>query len=124
MRQKGQRSLSLLQRLLGASTAVMMRIVNRGLEVYHLCGEEVSPYAPGAHFPFGSGNFCENAIGLNRFVGIDVSAWERGTEECGRFDFDWYCGLPLHSPPDPRRSLSARCCPGGAGMCCSARITP
>jgi len=96
VRQRWQRSLDVLIGSLGAALVLVTRIVEGGFYVFLTSGEETVPYFPGAQFPFGSGSYCEEAVGQNRFISIDTTSWtepELGAAACA---FHRYCGLPLH----------------------------
>jgi len=95
LRQRWQHSLSLLIDTLGVSTGVVMRIKDSGLEVMLCGGETAAEYNPGSFFPFGTGSYCETAIGLNTFVAMDTppdSILANGVTVPLRR----YFGIPLH----------------------------
>lgn len=96
VRQKWQHSLDVLNGTLGTSICFVMQIVNDTLTVFLLSGEQIPSYAPGSVFPFGSGSYCEETVGLNRFVSIDPKAWAQETEGGKKTEFGRYCGVPLH----------------------------
>jgi PAS domain S-box-containing protein len=96
VRRRWQRSLDVLAGSLGAAVGLVTRIAEGGLSVFVMSGEQAGPYAPDACFPFGSGSYCEEAIGQNRFVSIDTKAWAEADSGAMDCPFCRYCGLPLH----------------------------
>jgi len=96
VRQRWQRSLDVLTGSLGAALGLVMQIVEGGFSVFLSSGEPAAPYFPGAQFPFGSGSFCEEAVGQNRFIRIDTAAWAESGPGAAVCAFPCYCGLPLH----------------------------
>ena len=73
VKNRWQQSLSLLIDTLGVAAGAVMRISGPGAEVLFHSGETISAYEPGMFFPFGAGSYCETAIGLNRFVALDMT---------------------------------------------------
>jgi len=96
VRQRWQHSMDVLIADLGATIGLVTQIVEGGLSVLLTSGEIIAPYFPGTQFPFGSGSYCEEAIGQNRFISIDTTAWTEIAPGVGSGAFRRYCGLPLH----------------------------
>jgi PAS domain S-box-containing protein len=90
MRARWQSSLSLFTKVLGICSGTIMRVRDNGVEVFLRSGEPLPAYTAGAFFPFNTRSYCENAIGLNRFVIMDISEEQHapGSPVC-------YCGIPL-----------------------------
>ena len=86
LRGRWQRSLNLLTETLGVSAGLVMRVAEGGIKVFLRSGEPGEAYAAGALFPFGMDSYCENVIGVNRFVVMDLK---------GRGGMRSYCGLPI-----------------------------
>ena len=59
-----------LKRAIVFLSGFLMRIKDSGLEVLLCGGETAAEYNPGSFFPFGTGSYCETAIGLNTFVAM------------------------------------------------------
>ena len=95
VRRRWQRSLDVLTGTLGAAVGLVTQIVEGGFSVFLTSGEKIAPYFPGARFPFGSGSYCEEAVGQNRFVSIDTAAWAAAAQGAAGSGLRRYCGLPL-----------------------------
>ena len=81
---------------LGAEIGLVMQIAGDGFSVLLTSGESIAPYFPGARFPFGSGSYCEEAVGQNRFLSIDTAAWTKKAPGAESSPLRRYWGLPLH----------------------------
>ena len=93
LQQKWQASLDLLVETLGASAGLIMQIEHGGIRVFLRSGDPGEAYAGSAFFPFGTGTYCENALGEGGFLTADTADWPCGTVgESVRC----YCGIPLH----------------------------
>ena len=96
VRQRWQQSLDVLTGSLGAVLGLVTQIVEGGFSVLLTSGEKIAPYFPGTQFPFGSGSYCEEAVGQNRFVSFDTAVWAKSGPGAEGGAFRRYCGLPLH----------------------------
>ena len=94
IRESWQQSLNLLIHTLNISSGIVMRIANDSVQVFLRSGDPGENYALGAVFPFGTGTYCEKAIGLNRFLTVDITEGK----SCGENDLRCYCGMPVHWP--------------------------
>jgi PAS domain S-box-containing protein len=91
-----QRTLDVLTAQLCADTGVVMRIVDKSVEVLLASGEQSVPFVLGNRIPFGSGSYCEESIGLNQFVSIDTDQWKSCSQSSRAGSYRRYCGIPLH----------------------------
>ena len=91
-----QRTLDVLTAQLCADTGVVMRIVDKSVEVLLASGEQSAPFVLGNRIPFGSGSYCEESIGLNSFVSIDTDRWKSCSQGSRAGSYRRYCGIPLH----------------------------
>jgi PAS domain S-box-containing protein len=84
------KSLTALVKALGMSAGLVMRAWPGGIQVFLRAGDPGEKYAPGALFPFGTGSYCESALGLGRMAIYDFAAEGAGA--------GGYCGIPLRWP--------------------------
>jgi len=84
------KSLAVLADALGMSAGLVMRALPGGLQVFLRSGEPGEKYAHGALFPFGTGSYCESALGLGRMAVYDFTAEGEGP--------GGYCGIPIRWP--------------------------
>ncbi|WP_458862867.1 PAS domain-containing hybrid sensor histidine kinase/response regulator [Acidaminobacterium chupaoyuni] len=117
-----QRSLDLLLGMTGASAGYVIRITDRSAVSFLHSGDEIAEYAVGARFSFGTGSFCENVVGLNRFLLSSSELWKQSPFSACAASFAQYCGIPLRW--DDGSFFGALCLLSRSGTLQEASVRP